>query len=59
MIVDETGLKGHYDLSFPMPRNDDDDAMAEVEEDLGMKFEPRKVDLTTYLIDSAEKPSDN
>jgi uncharacterized protein (TIGR03435 family) len=59
MLVDETGLKGHYDLSFPMPRNDDDDAMAEVEEALGMKFEPRKVDLTAYVIDSAEKPSDN
>lgn len=59
MIVDETGLKGHYDLSFPMPRNDDDDAMAEVEEALGMKFESRKVDLTTYVIDFAERPSAN
>jgi uncharacterized protein (TIGR03435 family) len=59
IVVDETGLKGHYDLSFPMPRNDDDDAMAEVEEALGMKFEPRKVDLTAYVIDSAERPSDN
>ena len=59
MLIDETGLKGHYDLSFRNPRSDDDDAMAEVEEDLGMKFEPRKVDLTTYVIDSAERPSDN
>jgi uncharacterized protein (TIGR03435 family) len=58
-VIDETGLKGHYDFSFRMPRNDDDDAMAEVEEDLGMKFEPRKVDLTTYVIDSAAKPSEN
>jgi hypothetical protein len=24
-----------------------------------MKFEPRKVDLTTYVIDSAEKSSEN
>jgi uncharacterized protein (TIGR03435 family) len=59
MVIDETGLKGHYDLSFRNPGRDDDDAMAEVEEDLGMKFEARKVDLTTYVIDSAEKPSDN
>ncbi len=59
MILDETGLKGHYDITFPMPHNDDDDAMAEVEEALGLKFEPRKVDLTTYVIDSAEKPSEN
>lgn len=59
MVIDETGLKGYYDFSFRQPRNDDDDAMAEVMDDLGMKLEPRKVDLTTYVIDSAEKPSDN
>jgi uncharacterized protein (TIGR03435 family) len=59
MVIDETGLTGHYDLSFRMPRNDDDDAMGEIKQDLGMKFEPRKVDLTTYVIDSAERPSDN
>ena len=58
-VIDETGLKGYYDFSFPMPRMDDDDAMAEIEEDLGMKFEARKVDLTTYVVDSANKPSDN
>ena len=57
-VIDETGLKGYYDLSFRNPP-DDDDAMAEVEEDLGMKFQPRKTDLTTYVIDSAEKPSEN
>lgn len=59
MVIDETGLKGHYDLSFRTPHNDDDDGMAELEDDLGMKFEPRKVNLTTYVIDSAEKPSPN
>lgn len=59
MLIDGTGLKGYYDLTFRNPGNDDDDAMAEVEEDLGMKFEPRKVKLTTYVIDSAEKPSAN
>jgi uncharacterized protein (TIGR03435 family) len=59
MVIDETGLKGHYDLSFRYPGSDDDDAMGEIEEDLGMKFESRKVDLTTYVIDSAEKPSND
>ena len=37
----------------------DDDAMGEIEDDLGMKFESRKMDLKTYIIDSAEKPSEN
>jgi uncharacterized protein (TIGR03435 family) len=59
IVIDETGLKGYYDLSFRMPRSGDDDAMGEIEEDLGMKFEPRKMDLKTYVIDSAEKPSEN
>jgi uncharacterized protein (TIGR03435 family) len=59
MLIDETGLQGHYDLKFRNPGRDDDDALAEVEEDLGIKLEPRKVDLTTYVIDSAEKPSND
>lgn len=58
-VIDETGLKGHYDFSFRQPRYDDDGAMREIEADLGMKFEARKVDLTTYVIDSAERPSAN
>lgn len=58
-VIDETGLKGYYDLSFRTPGNDDNDAMGEIEDDLGMKLEARKMDLTTYVIDSADKPSDN
>ena len=58
-VIDETGLKGNYDFFFRMPRNDDDGAMREIEEDLGMKFEARKVNLNTYVIDSAERPSVN
>jgi len=58
-VIDETGLKGYYDLSFRLPGYDDNDAMGEIEDDLGMKFEARKIDLTTYVIDSADKPSDN
>jgi uncharacterized protein (TIGR03435 family) len=57
-VIDETGLKGYYDFSFPTSGSDDN-AMAEIEEDLGMKFEARKVDLTTWVVDSADKPSDN
>ena len=58
MIIDETGLKGYYDFSFRTLSSDDDES-PNIEEDLGMKLESRKVDLTTYVIDSAEKPSAN
>jgi len=57
-VIDETGLKGYYDFSFRNLGNDDDDP-PNIEEDLGMKLESRKVDMTTYVIDSAEKPSAN
>jgi uncharacterized protein (TIGR03435 family) len=59
MVIDETGLKGYYDFSFRNPAEGDDDAIVEIEEDLGMKFEARKVDLTTYVIDSAQSPTPN
>jgi uncharacterized protein (TIGR03435 family) len=59
IVIDETGLKGYYDFSFRNPTEDDHDAMGEIEEDLGMKFEARKVDLTTYVIDSAQSPTPN
>jgi uncharacterized protein (TIGR03435 family) len=57
MVIDETGLTGYYDFSFASPRSDDERAMQEVEEDLGMKFEPQSVMVKTYVIVGAEKPS--
>ena len=59
MVVDETGLKGYYDFSFtqPQPQTKDEPAMQEVEDDLGMRFEPRSVAMRTYVIEGAEKPS--
>jgi uncharacterized protein (TIGR03435 family) len=30
IVIDQTGLKGYYDLSFRMPRRSDDDAMGEI-----------------------------
>jgi uncharacterized protein (TIGR03435 family) len=57
IVIDETGLKGYYNFSFTQPGNNDESAMAEIEDDLGLKFEPRTVPMKVYIIDSAEKPS--
>jgi uncharacterized protein (TIGR03435 family) len=57
IVIDQTGLKGYYNFSFTQPRYNDDSAMAEIEDDLGLKFEPRTMPMKTYVIDSAEKPS--
>ena len=57
MVMDETGLTGYYDFSFTQPQTKDEPAMQEVEDDLGMRFEPRSVAMRTYVIEGAEKPS--
>ena len=57
MVIDETGLTGYYDFSFTQPKPNDDSAMEEVLEDLGMRFEPRTVPIKTFVIESAEQPT--
>ncbi len=59
MVIDETGLKGYYDLSFTLylPQDSDESPMRAVEDDLGVRFEPQSVAMKTYVIEAAEKPS--
>jgi uncharacterized protein (TIGR03435 family) len=57
MVIDQTGLKGYYNFTMTQPRPNDDQAMEEVEDSLGLKFEPRTMPIKTYVIESAEKPS--
>jgi uncharacterized protein (TIGR03435 family) len=58
IVIDETGLRGYYNFTFKQPRsNEDTSAMSEIEDELGLRFEPRTVPMKTYIIDSAEKPS--
>lgn len=58
IVVDETGLKGYYDFTFTLSLDNDGPTIAEqIERQLGLKLEPRKVALTMYVIETAEKPS--
>jgi bla regulator protein blaR1 len=60
MTVDETGLKGFYDFSYTISRDKDAPPIVEqMEEQLGLRFEPRKVPIKTFVIDAAERPSEN
>jgi len=55
--VDETGLKGFYDVDFrPSPAGD---PKHEMEEKLGLKVEARKLPLELLIVDHAAKPSAN
>jgi uncharacterized protein (TIGR03435 family) len=60
IAVDETGLKGYYDFSYSVSYDADAPApVDQIEQQLGLRFESRKVPMKTYIIDAAEKPADN
>jgi uncharacterized protein (TIGR03435 family) len=72
-VVDQTGLKGNYDISLQFPHDDPPTApdasparpdmaaaiFSTFPERLGLKFESTKGPVEVIVIDSAEKPSDN
>jgi bla regulator protein BlaR1 len=60
-IVDETGLSGTYDFTFQVPSLPPIEASgrilsAHLEQQLGLKLEPRKVSMEVLVIDHVEKP---
>jgi len=60
LMVDETGLTGYYDFAVKLLHDKDGPSVAQqIEDQLGLKVEQRKLPIQTYVIDSAEKPSEN
>jgi uncharacterized protein (TIGR03435 family) len=57
--IDETGLDGVYDFNLSW----DDDAgptlPTALRQQLGLRMEPQKVQVSTFVIDSAQRPSEN
>ncbi len=65
-VLDQTGLTGHYDFTLTWSRDDaPPDANAPpgfftaIQEQLGLKMEPKKDLADVLVIDHAEKPSEN
>ena len=76
-VVDETGLKGTYQVAFdcPQPRPqrsvstgvagtlppdpEDGSSLTRSLDALGLKLEKRKMPMNVYVIDYAERPSEN
>ena len=57
-VIDETGLKAYYDYSFTVSSDADaDPPMKQIEDQLGLRFEPTKAPRKIYVIESAEKPT--
>jgi uncharacterized protein (TIGR03435 family) len=59
-VINATGLKGYYDLTVTFSQEKDGPTREQqIEEQLGLKVESRKAPVTVYVVDAAEKPSEN
>jgi uncharacterized protein (TIGR03435 family) len=57
-VVDKTGLTGEYDFTLSWDETNGP-ALSTAVQQLGLRFEPQKVPISTFVIDSAEKPKDS
>lgn len=59
-LIDETGLNGYYSFTFTSSQDADAPPLLDqIEQQLGLKVIQKKESITTYVIDSAEKPTEN
>ena len=58
-MVDATGLTGAYDFQLAWDENAGPTIFTALQEQLGLKLEPRKVPVAYFVIDSAQRPGDN
>lgn len=70
VVVDKTGLTGKYDILLtwaPDPAASEDAPISEspssiftaVQEQLGLKLEPSRGPVKSFVIDSIDRPSEN
>jgi uncharacterized protein (TIGR03435 family) len=57
--LDKTGLTGEYDFTLSWDENAGPDISTALREQLGLRMEPAKVPSSTFVVDSATKPTAN
>ncbi len=58
-VNDETGLKGFYDFKLSWDDNAGPSLVTALQEQLGVRLEARKVPVSIFVIDSAQRPTEN
>jgi uncharacterized protein (TIGR03435 family) len=57
--LDKTGLTGEYDFSLSWDDNAGPDVSTALREQLGLRIDKVKVPVSTFVVDSAQKPTPN
>jgi uncharacterized protein (TIGR03435 family) len=58
-VVDKTGLTGEYDFTLSWDETNGPALSTAVQQQLGLRLEAQKVPISTFVIDSTEKPKDS
>ena len=58
-VVDETGLKGSFELQFELGEGPEGPDIFQALEQIGLRLESRKMPLSALVIDHAESPAAN
>ena len=58
-VLDKTGLTGEYDFKLCWNDTDGPSLFSALQEQLGLKFEAQKVPVSFFVVESAQKPTEN
>jgi uncharacterized protein (TIGR03435 family) len=57
--IDRTGLSGFYDFTLTWDDDLGPPLPTALRDELGLQMEPQKVPVSHFVIDSAQRPSEN